>query len=57
VRPLQERKGRGGGADALMRSSWAVRRRGEGETVPGMFITLWFGFDYGTSPPLGTLII
>jgi hypothetical protein len=25
--------------------------------TPSMFITLWFGFDYGTSPPLGTLII
>jgi hypothetical protein len=25
--------------------------------VPSMFITLWFGFDYGTNPPLGTLII
>jgi hypothetical protein len=24
---------------------------------PSMFITLWFGFDYGTNPPLGTLII
>jgi hypothetical protein len=22
-----------------------------------MFISLWFGFDYGTNPPLGTLII
>jgi hypothetical protein len=22
-----------------------------------MFITLWFGLDYGTNPPLGTLII
>jgi hypothetical protein len=22
-----------------------------------MFIALWFGFDYGTNPPLGTLII
>jgi hypothetical protein len=22
-----------------------------------MFITLWFGFDYETNPPLGTLII
>jgi hypothetical protein len=22
-----------------------------------MFITLWFGFDYGTDPPLGTLSI
>jgi hypothetical protein len=22
-----------------------------------MFITLWFGFDYGSNPPLGTLII
>jgi hypothetical protein len=22
-----------------------------------MFITLWFEFDYGTNPPLGTLII
>jgi hypothetical protein len=25
--------------------------------TPNMFITLWFGFDYGTSPPLATLII
>jgi hypothetical protein len=25
--------------------------------TPNMFITLWFGFDYGTNPPLGTLII
>jgi hypothetical protein len=25
--------------------------------TPRMFITLWFGFDYGTNPPLGTLII
>jgi hypothetical protein len=25
--------------------------------APRMFITLWFGFDYGTNPPLGTLII
>jgi hypothetical protein len=25
--------------------------------TPSMFITLWFGFDYGTHPPLGTLII
>jgi hypothetical protein len=24
--------------------------------TPSMFITLWFGFDYGTNPPLGTLI-
>jgi hypothetical protein len=24
---------------------------------PSMFITLWFAFDYGTNPPLGTLII
>jgi hypothetical protein len=22
-----------------------------------IFITLWFGFDYGTNPTLGTLII
>jgi hypothetical protein len=22
-----------------------------------MFITLWFGFGYGTNPPLGTQII
>jgi hypothetical protein len=21
--------------------------------TPSMFITLWFGFDYGTNPPLG----
>jgi hypothetical protein len=25
--------------------------------TPSMFITLWFGFDYGTNPPLGILII
>jgi hypothetical protein len=25
--------------------------------APSMFITLWFGFDYGTNRPLGTLII
>jgi hypothetical protein len=25
--------------------------------TPKMFITLWFGFDYGTNPPLGKLII
>jgi hypothetical protein len=25
--------------------------------APSMFITLWFGFDYGTNPPLVTLII
>jgi hypothetical protein len=25
--------------------------------TPNMFITLWFGFDYGTNLPLGTLII
>jgi hypothetical protein len=25
--------------------------------APSMFITLWFGFDYGTNPPLGTLFI
>jgi hypothetical protein len=25
--------------------------------TPNMFIRLWFGFDYGTKPPLGTLII
>jgi hypothetical protein len=25
--------------------------------APSLFITLWFGFDYGTNPPLGTLII
>jgi hypothetical protein len=25
--------------------------------APSMFITLWFGFDYGTNPPLGTTII
>jgi hypothetical protein len=25
--------------------------------APSMFITLWFGFDYGTNPPLGALII
>jgi hypothetical protein len=26
-------------------------------STPSMFITLWFGFDYGTNLPLGTLII
>jgi hypothetical protein len=25
--------------------------------TPNMFITLLFGFDYGTNPPLGALII
>jgi hypothetical protein len=25
--------------------------------TPNMFIKLWFGFVYGTNPPLGTLII
>jgi hypothetical protein len=25
--------------------------------APSMFITLWFGFDYGSNLPLGTLII
>jgi hypothetical protein len=25
--------------------------------TPSLFIILWFGFDYGTNPPLGTLII
>jgi hypothetical protein len=25
--------------------------------TPNMFVTLWFGFDYGANPPLGTLII
>jgi hypothetical protein len=25
--------------------------------TPSMFITLWFGFAYGTNPPLGTLIV
>jgi IS30 family transposase len=25
--------------------------------APSMFITLWFGLDYRTNPPLGTLII
>jgi hypothetical protein len=25
--------------------------------APSTFITIWFGFDYGTNPPLGTLII
>jgi hypothetical protein len=41
------------------RNEW--RRRLRVLTVyfgaPSMFITLWFGFDYGTNPPLGTLII
>jgi hypothetical protein len=25
--------------------------------TPNMFITLWFGLDYGTNPPLITLMI
>jgi hypothetical protein len=25
--------------------------------TPNRFITLWYGFDYGDNPPLGTLII
>jgi hypothetical protein len=32
-------------------------RAKRGGDVDSMFITLWFGFDYGTNPPLGTLII
>jgi hypothetical protein len=24
--------------------------------IPNMFITLWFGLDYETNPPLGTLM-
>jgi hypothetical protein len=24
--------------------------------APNMFVTLWFGFDYETNPPLGTLM-
>jgi hypothetical protein len=36
-------------------------RGGEVLTVyfgtPNMFVTLWFGFVYGTNLPLGTLII
>jgi hypothetical protein len=42
----------------------APKARGGAEGVltvyfgtPNMFITLWFGFHYGTNPPLGTLII
>jgi hypothetical protein len=39
----------------------ARSKRGEMLTAyfgtPNMFITLWFGLDYGTNPPLGTLII
>jgi hypothetical protein len=39
--------------DVCMNPSWLL-------TVyfgtPNMFITLWFGFIYGTNPPLGTLI-
>jgi hypothetical protein len=47
--------------------SWISEDPFQGSTVetlltvyfgaPSMFITLWFGFDYGTNPPLGTLII
>jgi hypothetical protein len=25
--------------------------------TPNIYITLWFELDYGTNPPLGTLII
>jgi hypothetical protein len=25
--------------------------------TPNMFVTLWFELDYGTNPPLGTLMI
>jgi hypothetical protein len=25
--------------------------------APNIFITHWFGFDYGTNQPLGTLMI
>jgi hypothetical protein len=50
--------------DVQTGSSMASRLRALGRHVltvnfgaPSMFITLWFGFDYGTNPPLGTLII
>jgi hypothetical protein len=25
--------------------------------TPNIFVTLWFELDYGTNPPLGTLMI
>jgi hypothetical protein len=43
--------------------AWGRARSKRGEMltmyfgIPNMFVTLWFGFDYGTNPPLGTLII
>jgi hypothetical protein len=45
----------------LARGRARAKRGGDVDGVffgtPSMFITLWFGFDYGTNPPLGTLII
>jgi hypothetical protein len=56
-------------AEKVRVSSYPLPLRSQGTTssfyslltvyfgAPSMFITLWFGFDYGTNPPLGTLII
>jgi hypothetical protein len=44
----------------LARGRARAKRGGDVDSVfgtPNMFITLWFGFDYGTNSPLGTLII
>jgi hypothetical protein len=58
-RRLQSLLIRGGGAPDVHVS--LVAGGGHVLTVyfgaPSMFITLWFGFDYGTNPPLGMLII
>jgi hypothetical protein len=44
----------------LARGRARAKRGGDVDGVfgtPNMFIILWFGFVYGTNPPLGTLII
>jgi hypothetical protein len=44
----------------LARGRARAKRGGDVDGVfwyTNMFITLWFGFVYGTNPPLGTLII
>jgi hypothetical protein len=50
-----QRRVRGGGHLAM--PTWSTYLLTVYFGTPNMFITLWFGFVYGTNPPLGTLII
>jgi hypothetical protein len=63
---IPARGGEGAGAGARGTARW--RGNGLGKRcylrvltvyfgTPNMLSTLWFGFDYGTNPPLGTLRI